>query len=334
MNKILDKLKFYNPNVKQRYLKQFDEGSALTIGYVLSKATPIENVLNKDLAQFNDQEIKHVMHAINPVNLTSSKRYGGLIKSYIDWAMAKGYGTGSNINVLAGMGDDYYREFVGVKKTTISREELFEEILKNLVNDQDKLPLLLAFEGVAGEDLHEQRYLTIDCIIDDNTLEVPTFEGSTRTLQVSTELIELIRRTNEQDVYYYRNGLASSRIKDVELIKTDYVLKKPAKGTEENKPIEKSVLYSRLRKVGEDYSSFPQLTYKNLQQSGMIYMGYQIYMEKGSLNNDDYKEISERFNYKKLKAVNGKQYYNTTFIKSVVTRDAILELYGVDIDAD
>ena len=334
MNNLLDKLAFYNPDIKRRYLDQFDEGSAITIGYVLSKAIKIENVLKKDLAQFNDQEIKHVMHIINPVNLTSSKRYGGVIKGYIDWAMANGYGTGSNINVLAGMGDDYYKEFVGVKKTTISREELFEEILKNLVNDQDKLPLLLAFEGVAGEDLHEQRYLTVDCIIDDNTLEVPTFEGGTRTLKVSSELTNLIRRTNEQNVYYYRNGLATSRIKDVPLIKTDYVLKKPAKGTEENKPIEKSVLYSRLRKVGMDYSDFPQLTYKNLQQSGMIYMGYKFYMEKSSLTNDDYKEISEHFNFKKLKADNGKEYYNTTFIKSVVNRDSILELYGVDIDAD
>ena len=334
MNSVLKNLEFYNEEAKRRYLKQFDEGSALTIGYVLSKATSTESVLGKDLAQFNDKELSLVMHNINPVNLMSSKRYGGVLKGYIDWAMANGYGTGSSINVLAGMGDDFYRQFVGIKRTNISKEELFENVLKHLVNDQDKLPILLAFEGIAGEDMYEQRYLTEDCIVDDNTLKVPTFDGGTRILEVSTQLIELIRKTNRETVYYYKNGLSSANIKASELEQTKYVLKKPARGAQgsDNKPIEKSVLYSRLRKVGEEYTGYPQLTYKNLQQSGMIHMAYQMYMENGEFTDEDIKTIGERFNHKKIVGANGKLYFNLTVIKSVVNRDSIYELYNVNID--
>lgn len=334
MNNLLDKLKFYNEDIKLRFLNQFDEPSAITIGYVLSKATSTEAALEKDLAQFNDKEVSLVMHEINPVNLRSSKRYGGLIKSYIDWAMANGYGNGSNINVLAGMGDDYYKEFVGVKKTNVSKDELYNEILTAIVNDQDKLPIVLAFEGVAGEDLYEQRYLTIDCIVDDNTLEVPTFEGATRTHKVSSELIELIKRTNEQTIYQYKNGNSTGNNKETILNHSDYVLKKPARGkdlTVENEPIAKSVLYSRLRLISED-AGYPQLTYKNIQQSGMIYMAYQKYMNNGVLADQDYKDIAEYFNYKKTKGVNGRYYYNLSAIKYIVNRDSIMELYGVDIE--
>lgn len=335
MNNLLEKLEFYNEDVKRRYLNQFDESSALTIGYVLSKATSTEAVLGKDISQFNDKEISLVMHNINPVNLISSKRYGGVLRSYIDWAMANGYGTGSSINVLSGMGDSFYKQFVGVKRTNISKDELYDEILEKLVNDQDKLPLVLAFEGIAGEDMYEQRHLTIDCIKDNNVLEIPTFEGNTRTIEVSSELIELIKTTNEQTIYSYKNGQGSARIKETELTKSDFVLKKPTRSQQdsgENKPIEKSVLYSRLRKIGEDYTDYPQLTYKNLQQSGMIYMGYKIYTEKKELTNEDCKIIAERFNYKKQRAENGKEYYNLTAIKSIVNRDTILELYDVDIE--
>ena len=334
MNSVLRNLEFYNEEAKRRYLEQFDESSALTIGYVLSKATSTESILGKDLAQFNDKELSLVMDRINPVNLMSSKRYGGVLKSYIDWAMANGYGTGSSINVLAGMGDEYYKQFVGVKRTNISRDELFNNILKHLVNDQDKLPILLAFEGVAGEDLYEQRYLTEDCIIDDNKLKIPTFDGEERILEVSNELVELIRRTNRETVYYYKNGLSSANIKESELQQTDYVLKKPSRGAQdgENKPIEKSVLYSRLRKVGEEYTDYPQLTYKNLQQSGMIYMAYKMYMENGEFTDEDIKAIGKRFNYKKIVGANGRLYFNLTVIKGVVNRDSIYELYNVDID--
>ncbi|MGM9987366.1 MAG: hypothetical protein ACI35O_09080 [Bacillaceae bacterium] len=331
MNSVLNNLELYNEEVKRRYLEKFDEPSALTIGYVLSKATSTESVLKRDLAQFNDEEISLVMHNINPVNLRSSKRYGGIIKSYIDWAMANGYGTGSNINVLAGMSDDFYKDFVGVKKTNINKDEL-QEILSEIVNDQDKLPIALAFEGVAGEDLHEQRYLTIDCIKDDNILEIPTFEGETRTVEVSSELIDLIKKTDEQTVYQFKNGKTTAKNKDSELNNSDYVLKKPARGGSfENEPIAKSVLYSRLRIVSED-TGYPQLTYKNIQQSGMIYMAYEIFKETGQLTDNDYRDIAKRFNYKKSKGVNGKYYYNLTSIKYIANRDSILELYGVDIE--
>ena len=304
MNSIVEKLELYNPDVKLRYLEQFEMSSALTIGYVLAKATSAERALNKDLAKFTIDEIDLVLFNINPVNLSSSKRYGGILRNYINWAMANGFGTGSSINVLEGLGDMYYKKFVGQKRMNISKDELFNSILSNLVNEQDKLPLHLAFEGIAGEDLYEQRHLTLDCIKDDTTLVLPQEDGTMRTINVTPELIEQIRRAERENVYLFKNGLSEGRAKESRLVESDYVIRKPYRekvdAGNENVPVEKFVLYNRLRKIGHEYSDYPQLTYKNLQQSGMIYMAYQIFTENGELTDADYNNIAERFNFKKV----------------------------------
>lgn len=332
MDARVESLDFYNKDIKLRYLERYEGDSQLTIAYTLTKATSTERSLNKDLASFNDKEISLVMHNINPRNLDSSKRSGGIIAKYIDWAAEHGYRPGGNINPLSGLGDEFYKNFVGHKKMLFSDTEI-NEITDQLVNYQDKLTIQLAFEGIMGEELYEMRTLKMSSIVNENTLSIMEQGEEPRLIKVSDKLIELMEKANDENVYLYKNGFAEGKNREGKLVRNEYILRKPLRGDQQNSPdpINTSVLYYRLRSVG-NFTDNPQLSFNNLKKSGLIKKAVELYKEHGKLESEEFSQLGEWYNVSSQLASNGVLYPNLTVVKSTVTRDAILNLYGIDIE--
>ena len=249
MDKRIHNLDLYNTELKYKFLDSFDDESQLTYAYVLSKAFKAEKYFEKDLCTFDDKEIAYVLHAISPLNINSSARYGAIIRQYIDYGITKGYRRG-NINPLSGLPKEWYRQFVGEKKVYITEDEL-KDITDGLINEQDSLPLHLAFEGIVGENLEEMTTLTLDSIVGDNILSVHEIDKEPRLVVVGDKCIELIKKAAKQKTYKLKNGLSNARKTEDDLPDNGYVLRVGARNgvSDTNAPISKFVLFRRLRMI-------------------------------------------------------------------------------------
>ena len=326
----LSKFNFYNESLKREFLSQYSGDSQLTIAYILDKSTSTEYELKKDLATFNEDEIGLVLHIISPINMRSALRYAGMISSYIDWGISKGLSS-SNLNPLDGLSKEWYQQFVGNKKIVFSYNDI-KEIMADLVNFQDKLPILLAFEGVLGEDMSEQCNLNRNSYdINSNKLKLKDDVKGEREIEVSDECLAMINSAYNETTYLLKNGMSEGKAKEKPLVDSVYVLK-PAqtKNTEANSPIQKFTLYRRLREI-KDLFNQPFLSYKNLHKSGQIKMAVDLFQNRGKLDNEELEMIAEHYNLNKT--VSGGEAYNFSAMREYINRENILELYGVDINA-
>ena len=321
--------KLYNPELKERFLSQYPEDTQITHGYTLSKAYDEENFFEKDLYEFNIEEIKKVLYKINPINLRASLRYGNTIKNYIDWAHRNGYAMSNINNPLQGMDTEWYKQFTGNKKTLFSYQEV-REMLKELVNFQDQLPILLAFEGVLGEDMSEQANLNFNSYDpNSNTLKLKDDAKGERTIEVSDECIAMIGRAHREPTYQYKNGTSTGKLKERELPESKFVLRAGSRSdSDQDAPISKFVLYRRLREIKE-VCDYPYLSFKSLSKSGQIKMAVDLFNERGKLTNDELELIAIKFNLSKT--MNNGEAYNYSSMREYINRETILELYDIDI---
>ena len=322
--------KLYNQELKERFLSQYAEDSQITHGYTLSKAYDEETFFEKDLYEFDIEQIKKVLYKINPINVGTAVRYGNTIKNYIDFAHRNGYAMSNINNPLQGMNVEWYRQFVGKKKLYLSEQEI-NEILKELVNFQDQLPILLAFEGVLGEDMSEQANLNVNSYNENsNTLQLKDDVKGERTIEVSDKLIALIKRAHSETKYLSKNGTASGKLKERNLGDSQYVLKSSVRSdSEQDAPISKFVLYRRLREI-KDVCDYPYLSYKSIYRSGQIKMAVDLYNEHGKLDNDELELIAQKYNLSKTMS-NGQQ-YNFSSMREYINKDNIKALYDIDIE--
>lgn len=322
MDSRIQNLKFYNEELKLKFLDNYDDESQLTYAYILSKATRTEEYFKKDLCTFNDEEISYVLHEISPLNIISSVRYGGVIRQYIDFGISNGYRTG-NINPLTGLTREWYKQFIGKKKIHITEDEL-NDIAKELINAQDILPLYLAFEGIVGENMEEQTTLTLDSIVGDNILSVHEIDKEPRLVVVSDKCMQLVKDAAKEKSYRLKNGISSARKTQDDLPNNGYVLRVGVRNnvSDEKAPISKFVLFRRLRMIKKLFN-LPNTTFNNIKQSGMIKMAVDIYLQKGKIERSDLDKIQHKFNASYFQAVT-----------NVVNRDVILNLYGIDINEE
>ena len=141
----------YNEEVKETFLQYlideegYTEETVHVFRFVFYKSYDVEDVLQKDMYDFNMSELKQVLLNANKSTLNSVRAFASMIKKYIDWAIRTGL-TNSNINPMEMFTVSDYEECIDKsRKLFISEEELIE-IEDQLVNYQDKVILRLLFE--------------------------------------------------------------------------------------------------------------------------------------------------------------------------------------------
>lgn len=325
----LTRFNFYNDDLKKEFLKSLSPDSALTYGYILNKATSTEELFNQDLYDFNMEQISLIMKNTKPVNMASCKRYAGIIKSYVEWAFENGYST-SNIIKMSGMSEEWYKTFIMKDKLHISYDEL-KDIIDKLVYYQDKAVLMLAFYGIVGEDMIEMKNLKKSDIDFDNQVVTIINDEGKKELEINDNFFfEIIKGAINEEWYSADNKIKRDKNKKHLLNDNEYVLRTTSRKNNQDEPINKFVLYKRLRFIKE-WFDYPLLSYKNLEKSCMIKMAVDLYLERGKLDSEELNEIGDRFNLTKI-IVDNNEYHQMTKLKSFINRDNILELYGIDID--
>lgn len=326
---IFKRFNFYNRDIKLEFLSQIEsESSAITFAYALEKATSTEKMFNQDLYDFNLKQIELVMSNIDPVSYFSSMSYVSQLRSYINWAYSNRY-KNSNINVLAGVSNEWIKSFVTTQKTIYSEPEL-RQIEDQLANYQDAIILRLAFNGVIGTELFEMESIKFSHL-KGNQLTIPETDTSSRTIEVDDRTVELITKAFYEEEYKKKNGEAVGKARTSPYADVPYIVKKFQGRESFGDKVGKFTIMRRLRMIKELFEA-PLLSTKNLEKSGMLHHAYLLSRDSGEFGKEDFEKLAKRFNLPEYRSSDGYLYYNKTIQRNILNSENMKETYNVDIN--
>jgi site-specific recombinase XerD len=329
--------KMYNEEVKETFLQYLIDEEGYTdetvhvFRFVFYKSYDVEDILQKDMYDFNMSELKQVLLNANKSTLNSVRAFASMMKKYIDWAIHTGL-VNSNINPMDMFTTKDYEECIDKsKKLFISEDELIE-IENRLANYQDKVIPRLLFEGANGHEVSELINLRIhDVDFKNKRLRLYDNKNGERFINVTDRCMDIIEKAIKEETYYARNAEKESKHgkDEYRYFETDRVIKNVLTGRTK-KVADKNVVYRRMYLIKELFD-MPYLTIKNIWRSGMIKMAVDLYKEEGELTNKQLAKIAEQFGLGKI-INNGHETYNFHAMRQFINRDNILDLYGIDIE--
>ena len=149
----------------------------------------------------------------------------------------------------------------------------------------------LVYLGVKGRSkknctCEELRNMRIEHISENNTINLYKNNGRFRTINLPLDVIELIKRVNEEKIYYVNNGeersrLHSSNIETKKLENTGYIFR-PINSKSPFGQVHELFFVQQLSKIGV-WTDTNYLNVKNLYYSGMIEQVVNIHKETGEL---------------------------------------------------
>lgn len=320
--------KLYNTDIKERYLNERfgeNEGSQKTIRHLFYKSEMVEDILDKDLFNFNVEEIGKVILNSNPHSSNVARAYGRTISRYISWAIDNGF-RDDNLNPLRSVALEYYDQFVDkTKKIHYSFDE-FIDLLESLKNDQDKALLFLFFEGIIGRSFSQIRELKISDIRKE-TNEIYVKERD-EWIKVQPQCIDYLYAAHEQKVFYtFKDG----DYNESELLPSEFIFKNvKSPRSQPGVSVNPSVLYTRINSIKESHL-LEYLTPNALRQSGMIFYATVLYKRDREVRYDQLAEIGEKYQFNKLTSKDNFSYYNTNLMKTFLNSEVIEDLYGMEI---
>lgn len=322
-------MEFYNESVKNRYLNSIEnEGSRHVISYIFKASKSTEELLERDLYNFNQDQISEVLKNMSFQTLNSANANTIHIRTYINWCIKMGYRS-SNLNPLAIADRKWASQFVDrTRKIHYSLEEL-EDLIKDIPNDCDKSMLMLWFSGVSGKQFSELRNLTEDDIDwNTNTLTLTELDGSQRDLTVSDRCMELLEKAREQK-FYITNGKFG--LEEMPLCQSKYIFRNIDYTLTQSDMVSVSVIYSRLTAIKEE-NNLQVFSQKGLWQSGQIHMAYEIFIRDGHFGDkSQWYEIGSKYNVSKVK-FSDKIYPNVSLMKNYINTQNLKELYDIEVD--
>lgn len=293
--------KKYNPEIKKEFMSEYQETTQSTILRIFKVSYQIEEDLNKDLYDFNREQIRRLLFLFAPKTEYSSKNNISWIRTYINWSIDRGYLMG--VNPLVGIPSDWAAQFVGTSLKQLWKEE---EILKitssnRLENAQDAIVPTLRFYGVGGQENNEMLNLRKSGVLSSsNELKLyDSFTKKERTIKVPEHVIKLCEAALRETDYVKSNGSPSKDLKakaTARLVENDFVVKSSVTRTDHTLEAEKNIVYRRfdMIKVKEEISE-PNFTPNNIGYSGMLHMAKELYLEIGELGDAEYQQVFKQF---------------------------------------
>ncbi|RPK31809.1 tyrosine-type recombinase/integrase [Paenibacillus xylanexedens] len=336
MNKIYNE-DFFNKDQKSRYLKDLSPATELAYGRVFKRAAIMEKSLDKDLYDFNLDEISQFLYLLKAKKISSLRQAGSVINNYIGWAIDQDLRK-DNINPLSAVTSfEWYSQFIIDNHQSLFSEDDIGEVVDGCLNFQDKLIVQALFEGIMGKGNSEILNMKMEHITGSEgkyriTLFNDNGDGTkeSREIKISNFLYNILRIANKEEKYIKNNGILKPNIKSSvnELIDNDYILRSAVNSTIKQGIDEPTSIYlvqSRLKKIAE-WHNLPQLTVKNVRNSGMLKVARDLYHKRNKLEAEEYSEIFEHFNIKKDKMG---QYQSGPMRSEFLNIPTIEKVYGL-----
>lgn len=260
----------YNAERKQMYI---DDKMAETIvsPYFLKnsflKTESFETELNKDLCDFNAEEIINCLKAVSFASLDSVIVFKSTLSLYTDWCMQK-HMIKDNQNHFIELTRQNLQDCVNVlvvNKQYIPREMVLEWGSK-LPNVTDLFILLCLYEGIRGKGFEEILMAKISDFDEAKNI----YHAPTRDIKVTPYLIRIAKEANKEKEY---TSISSERIRNYILRSEDLIVKSLANQAEYDDPIHKRVrMTMRLARIFDYLGVLQWMNANALVMSGVISM--------------------------------------------------------------
>lgn len=229
---------FYNEELKESFLseKNYKESTADAVRIIFNRVATIEKELDKDLYNFNKNELEKAFTILKAKTVRSLQNYISKIKLYIDFAnelngkevnLAKDYSTKKQIESFLNQ---------DAQDNMIFDKDAIMEMASFADNAQDGVILALLFDGLSYRDKYTELVeLTEEMIdLDNNSIHLPARqEGDTRieprTIKISNETKKLIKSAINDSEYVSINGESSRTYK---IADSNHILRGVRKGRE------------------------------------------------------------------------------------------------------
>ncbi len=213
------KKKFYNQEVKERFLASRTEATHGSYSRLFDNALPVERDMGKDLYELDITEIEQILNEMQVPTLASVRALVYLVRSYIDWAVAEGL---TETNALDNTDSKWAEQFIRKNTKLFITEEELTAIENSCANAQDAVIFRLLFEGVGGAQLSEITNLTKDGV-DYRRKELRLINNKkiVRFLKVSDRCLDLIKSAIEQEYYWTTSATGHY----ITLVNSNYVVR-------------------------------------------------------------------------------------------------------------
>ncbi|MFS1518571.1 hypothetical protein V1503_19220 [Bacillus sp. SCS-151] len=322
----------YNEALKNRYLNEFEnEDSRVVIKYVfVASRNSEENVLERDLYNFNKEQIGTIIQSMSPKTLNTARSYTAYIRQYITWAIKNGYRE-NNLNPLDTANKEWYSQFIDKTYKIHFSDEEFEDFIESFENAVDQAMFQLFYEGAMGEDFSEIKNLNYyDIDWNKNTIELKDDASEEkRKLKISDRCVRYLKNAYAQEKYMSYN-VKTKNFNEKELFTGDFIFRNVKHHRTKDIVLSTGVIYTRINAIKEIHG-LDYLTPNGIRQSGMLKEAAEVLQEEGELKYKQFAKLGEKFNVPMFNN-NGMMMYNTTLIKTFITSENLKELYDIDID--
>ncbi len=326
-----NKSSLYNPEIKERFLLEYNgsDESRRTIYYSLKVAARSEKQQKKDLFEMTSDEIEEVFYTVKRTTEESVRAFISHIMSYINWATYAGY-RNSNLPLFTGDSiSSMAHKYVCKTFSDYYTQEQLMKVYAHLINKQDVMILQCMFEGIRGKGTTEIFNLKKQDLYKENGKYYAnlydTAKGEERLgHEISEYLYELMLDVDQLTKTYTVTN------KQIELIHSNYILKKTGRGNKNDSAGEKlsaSYLTNKSRFYKEMFNKVlgsENFKYSEIEKSGIMHYLYQIMKNKDNniVSYDEYKMISDRFNIGK--------YIHDKYDEPIVNYSAIKDKIDID----
>lgn len=306
----------FNSEVKEQFLKEMtehgviSENTAKTYRNLFRRTyTFIEKKKKKDLYQLTFKEMEKLLQLFEANNRSTIESYARVISSYLNWATEKGF---TEKNVIGDLKPDDFEKYLEKSETYLTEDRLLD-IEENCKNAQDAVILRMLFNGFSGKNLSEIRNLKkqdidknkkmirlVNTLKEDPSTGLPV-DFTYRWEPVDDYTLELIEDAIQETTYMKKNGEIaqgpSGRAREyTELVDNDYVVRPSITKTDtHNKPVDRHVVYRRVKTLAEYFNMKDTLDTRLIMRSGMIFCANNM-IENDELSLNALKMVASRFN--------------------------------------
>lgn len=324
--------RLYNREIKELFLKEYleDENTMETYCVYLCQIAPFEELLGKDLYDFNVSDIYSLFSNSFTSSSTSLRALFSIAKSYVSYATFTRKLNRSGTNPFATI--DFKKDILkmlnlkNIENRYLTEEQVWAiENHEKTINYQDFICIILPFYGIKSQlcsEIVNLKRSDIDGVNNTVTLvnkiiyeEDPITKIKTekdrilRTIPISKRLIKVIEDADDQEIYYRRGRAGFGDRVTADLYPESEFVVKPTT-VNGNSWITPQSVATRAKKNLKDVG-YGHMSINDLVVSGKISALRKIQDEKGFLEINDYKLIQDRFGEDMANYANIKLTYET-----------------------
>lgn len=298
--------------LKEAFIAEYsdEENTQKIYERVLVKARKTEEFFDKDLCEFNFDELDTLLSRLNAGTLASIQVQFRIIRQYLEFTKSKGYTLINYAGILKPQELSKYVNQIRYKKQFITKEDvldIIDAVDMYSGNAQDYLPIVLIFNGCWGADLEELINLKKDDINEEEGTITLTTKDQKRTININKEWFEFINYAINEEIYIKNNGqdLDDLKYSEVKLVDSEYVLRPIERGYAGQK-ITSGTIRQRIKKIREFWGN-EYINPTSILNSGIIEFTKK-YISDNNKNNvyelttEDFKYITNRFGKKEARS--------------------------------